>query len=50
MPRPFGTQPNLAEGIADSHGTHVTPESLYLAQLAERLGPQTLKNIGSAAK
>ena len=27
----------------------VTPESLYLAQLAERLGPQALKNIGYAS-
>ena len=50
MPRPFGAQPTLAEGIADSPGTHVTPRSLYLAQLAERLGPQALKNIGYAAK
>ena len=49
MPRPFGAQPNLAEGIADSHGTHVTPERLYLAQRAERPGPQALKNISSAA-
>jgi hypothetical protein len=50
MPRPFGTQPNLPEGITDSPGTHVTPQSLYLAQLAERLGPQALKNIGAAEK
>jgi len=28
----------------------VTPQSLYLAQLAERLGPQALKNIGAAAE
>jgi len=26
----------------------VTPQSLYLTQLAERLGPQALKNIGYA--
>jgi len=30
----------------DSHGTPVAPSSLYLAQLAERLGPQAVKNIG----
>lgn len=46
MPRPFGTAPNLPEGIKDSHGTHVMPASLYLTQLAERLGPQAVKNIG----
>ncbi len=45
-PRPFGDGPMLPEGIKDSHGTHVTPQSLYLAQLAERLGPKALKNIG----
>jgi hypothetical protein len=28
----------------------VTPQSLYLAQLAERLGAQALKSIGAAAK
>jgi hypothetical protein len=45
-PRPFGQGPNLPEGIVDSQGMHVDPPSLYLAQLAERLGPQALKNIG----
>ena len=37
---------NLPEGILDSHGAHVAPQSLYLAQLAERLGAQAAKNIG----
>jgi hypothetical protein len=45
-PRPFGTGPMLAEGTKDSIGVHVTPQSLYVTQLAERLGPQALKNIG----
>jgi len=36
----------LPEGIYDSHGTAVTPQSLYLAQLYERLGKQALINIG----
>jgi hypothetical protein len=46
-PRPFDKgAPNLAEGIFDSPGKAVTPQSLYLAQLMERLGPQALKNIG----
>jgi hypothetical protein len=45
--RPFDKGgPNMPEGILDSHGVAVTPPSLYLAQLAERLGPQALKNIG----
>ena len=48
-PRPFGQAPDLAEGIKDSHGAPVTPTSLYLAQLAERLGPEALKNIGYAS-
>jgi hypothetical protein len=46
MPRPFASAPNLAGGTVDSPGTPVTPQSLYLAQLAERLGPQALKSIG----
>jgi hypothetical protein len=50
MPRPFGSGPKLAEGIADSHGTQVTPQSLYLAQLRERLGTQALKNIGAVSE
>jgi hypothetical protein len=46
-PRPFAKgPPNLPEGVVDSPGTAVTPQSLYLAQLAQRLGPQALKNIG----
>jgi hypothetical protein len=46
MPRPFDREPNLPLGTMDSHGTPVTPQSLYLTQLAERLGPQAVKNIG----
>ena len=46
-PRPFDKgPPNLPEGLVDSPGRPVTPQSLYLAQLAERLGAQALKNIG----
>jgi len=36
----------LPEGIYDSPNVPVTPSSLYLAQLAERLGKQALLNIG----
>lgn len=44
--RPFERQPLLPNGIVDSPNTPVAPQSLYLAQLAARLGPQALKNIG----
>jgi len=46
MPRPFDREPLLPEATKDSAGKPVTPQSLYLTQLAERLGPQALKNIG----
>ena len=36
----------LPEGIYDSHNMPVTPSSLYLAQLQERLGKQAISNIG----
>ncbi len=49
MPRPFDSSPNLPEGTADSQGKPVTPQSLYLAQLVERLGPQALTNIGRSS-
>jgi hypothetical protein len=38
--------PVLAQGIQDSPGVAVAPQSLYLAQLCERLGPGALKAIG----
>jgi hypothetical protein len=34
------------QGIIDSQGTHVTPASLYLEQLKERLGNAAIANIG----
>ena len=43
---PFNSSPLLPEGIYDSHGTPVSPASLYLAQLSERLGKQAVKNAG----
>lgn len=36
----------LPSGLIESQGKPVTPKSLYLAQLTERLGPDALKNIG----
>ncbi len=45
-PRPFDSAPTLPLGISDSPAAPVVPQSLYLAQLAERLGPQAIKNIG----
>jgi hypothetical protein len=44
--QPFNKDPFVAEGIYDAYGTPVTPGSLYLAQLAERLGPAARVNIG----
>lgn len=44
--RLFDSSPILDEGIFDSHGIPVAPQSLYLAQLAERLGQTALENIG----
>ena len=43
-----GSQTSTSDpnGIFDSLGTQVTPSSLYLAQLCERLGPSALTNIG----
>jgi len=49
MARPFDTAPVLPVGIFDSPGKPVAPQSLYLAQLQERLGVQALKNIGYAS-
>jgi hypothetical protein len=45
-PRPFGTGPDLAEGTKESPGAPVTPTSLYLAQLQQRLGPAALQALG----
>jgi hypothetical protein len=47
--RPFGDGPTLPGGIEDSPGVPVAPQSLYLAQLAERLGPAALRQIGYAS-
>ena len=45
--RPFNQSgPTLPVGIFDSHNTQVTPQSLYLAQLKERLGESALQAIG----
>ncbi len=46
LARPFDKQPLLPAGTFDSPGKPVRPQSLYLAQLNERLGAQALKNIG----
>ena len=43
---PFDKEPLLTEGMYDSYSIPVTPISLYLAQLSERLGNQAVKNIG----
>jgi len=43
---PGGNGTLLPDGIFESTGKHVTPASLYLAQLCDRLGPAALTNIG----
>lgn len=49
LPRPFDTAPLLPVGTFDSPGKPVQPQSLYLAQLNERMGPGSLKSIGYAS-
>lgn len=44
--RYFDSAPILPEGIIDSQNVPVAPQSLYLAQLQERLGKRALRNIG----
>jgi hypothetical protein len=47
MPTSGGKKgPDLPSGQIESPGKHVRPNSLYLQQLYERLGPAALKNIG----
>ena len=41
------TKPN---GHIESMDKHVTPRSLYLTQLKERLGTEAVKNIGKSAR
>jgi hypothetical protein len=41
-----GSNRPVADGIYDSLGTPVTPASLYLAQMCDRLGPSAVANIG----
>ncbi|HTD21815.1 MAG TPA: hypothetical protein VK738_04125 [Terriglobales bacterium] len=41
-----GGPSTLPNGIYESLGTHVTPSSLYLAQLCDRLGAAAAANIG----
>jgi len=45
---PPGGTTVLPNGIYDSLGTHVTPPSLYIEQLRDRLGDAALVNIGYA--
>lgn len=42
LPRPFDKEGTLLEAICDSHGGHVLPQSLYMAQLSERLGKNVM--------
>jgi hypothetical protein len=42
---PFNHQPDLPEGVFDSHNTPVAPASLYRAQLRARLGEAALAAV-----
>lgn len=46
LARPFDSAPLLPVGIFDSPGKPVAPQSLYLTQISERLGPSAVKNLG----
>ena len=43
---PGKSSPPIPNGIYDSYGVPVTPPSLYLEQLCERLGPDSVAKIG----
>ncbi|HYJ37551.1 MAG TPA: hypothetical protein VEV87_03005 [Chitinophagaceae bacterium] len=43
---PFDSIPYLPEGIYDAYELPVAPQSLYLAQLEERVGKKGVQNIG----
>jgi hypothetical protein len=45
-PQPGSSSPLLPNGVYDSYGVPVTPASLYLEQLCERLGPAAVAKIG----
>ncbi len=45
---PFSTNAVGTNGIYDTLGAIVSPQSLYLEQLRERLGPAAVQNIGYA--
>ena len=47
--RLFDSRPILAEGTFESHGVPVAPQSLYLAQLAERKGISAITHLGYAS-
>jgi hypothetical protein len=49
LPRMFAAGPILPEGIVESPGVPVAPQSLYLAQLEERLGQKAVQALGYAA-
>ena len=46
QPRPGRSSPIEPRGTFESHGTKVSPSSLFLAQVCDRLGPQALTNLG----
>lgn len=45
-----GALPNRTPGHYESQGTHVTPRSLYLTQLKDRLGMAAVENVTTEAQ
>ena len=44
------TKRKQGKGYWESVGTHVTPRSLYLRQLEDRLGPRAVRNVATASQ
>lgn len=42
----IATKKNKGTGVIESSGSHVGPDSLYIFQLCNRLGPDAVSNIG----
>lgn len=48
--KPLPLYYSQGQGYWDSHGTHVAPRSLYLAQLEDRLGPGAVRAVATPAQ
>ena len=48
--KPWPTWTRIPQGYWESHGQHVSPRSLYLAQLEDRLGADAVRAVATAAQ